>query len=97
VLGEAAGPSEDPAGPVPALEVPSYYPPAPEPLVRRFAAPQTAGEPTDDDATQTGTRPVALFPTSDAAAVAAPRRDSAGTERALREALAALQRMSGAA
>jgi hypothetical protein len=97
VLGEAAGPSEEPAGPVPALEVPSYYPPAPEPLARRFAVPQTAGEPTDDDATQTGTQPVALFPTSDAVAVAAPRRDSAGTERALREALAALQRMSGAA
>lgn len=85
----AIGSSDKPAPTPPALDVPSYYPPAPEPLAARFAASSATGE--------IDTRPVALFPGADPAPVAALRQDSAGTDRALREALAALQRMSGAA
>lgn len=92
--------------------VPSYYPPAPEPVAQRFGTPapivetvQTGEEvQTGEAATGTygsllgiprpATRPVALFPDQ---SPAASRQESDDTERALRDALAALQRMSGAA
>ncbi|MFT4026406.1 MAG: hypothetical protein QM676_06360 [Novosphingobium sp.] len=101
---EAAAPVAAQASPVP-----SYYPPAPEPATPRFTAPPPA---VADEEPETGETPaaygsllgiprpardsagpVALFPETPAA----PRQDSADTERALRDALAALQRMSGAA
>lgn len=66
---------------------PSGYPPASEPIARRF--PGISGE--------AGTEPIALFPEQNAAPGAALRQGSVATERALREALTALQRMSGAA
>ncbi|MEO5587038.1 MAG: hypothetical protein ABIQ81_05035 [Novosphingobium sp.] len=78
------------------LALPSYYPPAPEPLARKLAALRdgTLLEPAEDEV---DTRPIALFPAAEGTPNAALRHDSAGTERALRDALAALQRMSGAA
>jgi hypothetical protein len=79
-------PSDETGPALPALDVPSYYPSAPMPIARRFDAPR------DGD-----NHPVALFPGADTASSAALRQDRTGTERALREALAALQRMSGAA
>lgn len=93
-----AGPSDEPASAAP--DMPSRQYPAAKPLARRFSAPLVSaaqaasaerGEPD-----QTNSRPVALFPRGDTPPAAAPQGDS-GTERALREALAALQRMSGAA
>jgi hypothetical protein len=72
--------------------VPSYYPPAPEPATPRFAQAQFDAEGEDSSSD-----PVALFPNHDATPYAAPRQDGDDTERALRDALAALQRMSGAA
>jgi hypothetical protein len=86
---EGAEPGEQLVQAQPAPDVPSYYPPAPQPIARRF--------PISEAAHSADSRPVALFPASDAAPVAAPRQDSVSTERALRDALAALQRMSGAA
>lgn len=77
--------------------VPSYYPPAPEPVaarLERLAGPEQAH---GDDETPPGADrngAVALFPDQ---APTTPRQNSATTERALRDALAALQRMSGAA
>jgi len=83
-----AEPAAEAAAP-PAPQVPSYYPPAPEPVAARPAAPAPAtAEPSEPGAA------IALFPEPTAAA---PRQDSAATERALRDALSALQRMSGAA
>ncbi|MDB5725916.1 MAG: hypothetical protein JWQ16_2670 [Novosphingobium sp.] len=81
-----AEPSDETGPALPALDVPSYYPSAPMPVARHIDAAQ------DGD-----NHPVALFPGADAASSAALRQDRTGTERALREALAALQRMSGAA
>jgi hypothetical protein len=102
-----AGWGDEPMPVPPALDMPSYYPPAPEPLARRFSAIPASAHPASApheatsapcrESEEANTDPVALFPRGDAASAAAPRRDSAGTERALREALAALQRMSGAA
>lgn len=96
------GPSDEAVPASAALDMPPYYPPAPEPLARRFSAlpVSAADEAASAERRESGeghSHPVALFPRGDAAPAAAPRRDSAGTERALREALAALQRMSGAA
>ena len=103
--GDDRGSGGQPGAAIPALDVPSYYPPAPAPgpapLARRFSAPHAAEPVGSRESGDADTRPVALFPGADAAApasrTAALRQNPAGTERALRDALAALQRMSGAA
>lgn len=96
-LGEAPAESaeEFPDAEAPPLPpVPSYYPPAPEGFAARFAAlaPALAASAADPIA-----EPVALFPEQPHTSTVASQHNPDGTERALRDALAALQRMSGAA
>lgn len=90
------GPRDETASRSPAVQVPSYYPPAPEPLARNLIALRD-GTYDQSAADEGANRPVALFPAADSPSFAAVRQDSVATEHALRDALAALQRMSGAA
>jgi hypothetical protein len=87
--------------------VPSYYPPAPKPASREGAFADDTAASVDPAPAQYSSllgiaRPaqaklVALVPDAPGTAAAALRQDPVATERALRDALSALQRMSGAA
>jgi hypothetical protein len=88
----AAGPSSGEPAAAP--------PPAPEPLARRFAAPAELGLPATPSPKPAGHArrfDVPLAQPAQADGTPPPASDPAETERALRAALASLQRMSGAA
>ena len=99
---QEAAPAGEVAAPGSVPQAPAYYPPAREPLARALGALRDARPIVDDESDEADPRPVALFAATDASSVAAPkiaalRQNSVATERALRDALATLQRMSGAA